>query len=87
MRPGDLETDSLTPMISEKSRQPRLVNQSGWSLNRLGNPQDPGANRNFLRLKILYLPIIKSDAESTRQFAQPAQELRAVEIDYKNTIP
>jgi hypothetical protein len=87
VRPGDLETDSLTPTISEKSRQPRLVNQNGWSLNRLGNPKNPAANSYVPRLQILYVWIIKSDAESTRQFAQPAQELRAVEIDYKNTIP
>ena len=87
MRPSDIETDSFTPMISEKSRQARLVNQNGWFLNRLENPQNPAANSYVPRLQIFYGWIIKSDAESTRQFAQPAQELRAVEIDYKNTIP
>jgi hypothetical protein len=55
------------------------VNQSGWSLNRLENPKKTGRE--------YYLRIIKSDAESTRQFARPAQELRAVGIDDKNTIP
>jgi hypothetical protein len=63
------------------------VNQGGWSLNRLVNPQDPAANIYVLLFNILYRRIIKCDPESTRQFAQPGQELRAVEIYDKNAVP
>jgi hypothetical protein len=61
-----------------------LVKQSFPSLNRLGNPLDPAANIHFLQLKIFLVRIIKSDAESPRQFVQSAQELGAVEIDHEN---
>lgn len=63
-----------------------ISTSSKFVLHAPKNPENPAINIHFFNFKIRNFWIVKGDAVLAREFVQPAEQPRAVQVDHKNAV-